>query len=262
MGGAARRWAAALEALAIPEAILDAAPESPWGFDVGLFSRIADARDRRDTPAGQRALEALPEGGSVLDVGCGAGAASLALVPPAGELVGVDPSAGMLAAFAERAGTLGVAHREIEGGWPEAADRTPAVDVVVCHNVLYGVPAILPFAEALTRHARGRVVVEITAEHPLAWMAPLWRELHGLDRPSGPTADQAVAALREAGLPVAAEPGERRSRSAEDPLEERIAFARRRLCLPADRDDEVRAALERHPRPEVQATLALWWDVG
>src|SRR5436305_422520 len=71
---AAERWAQALAAWAIPPAILTAAPESPWGFPTQLFERRADTVPAEPTPSTQRALEALPEGGAVLDVGCGAGA--------------------------------------------------------------------------------------------------------------------------------------------------------------------------------------------
>ncbi len=40
---AAERWAEALAGWAIPEPILAAAPESPWGFPSDLFARRADA---------------------------------------------------------------------------------------------------------------------------------------------------------------------------------------------------------------------------
>src|SRR2546426_789904 len=69
----------------------------------------------------RRSLEALPEGGSILDVGCGAGAASLPLSSRAGELIGVDTSNEMLDAFRERAERGGVAVRTIAGHWPEVA---------------------------------------------------------------------------------------------------------------------------------------------
>ena len=67
------------------------APESPWTFPVDLFASRADAAARQfePTPSNLRALEALPEHGAVLDVGCGAGAASLPLAVRAGRLVGV-----------------------------------------------------------------------------------------------------------------------------------------------------------------------------
>ena len=73
---AADHWRQALAGWAIPSHILAAAPESPWGFPVSQFAWRADALMDLPTPSQGRAFEVLPEGGSVLDVGCGAGAAS------------------------------------------------------------------------------------------------------------------------------------------------------------------------------------------
>src|SRR5438105_1630635 len=102
MGRAADRWREALGRWAIPPEILEAAPESPWTFPVELFASRTDAAVERPTPSNLRALEAVPEGGSVLDVGCGAGAASMPLAGRASRLVGVDTSEGMLEEFARR----------------------------------------------------------------------------------------------------------------------------------------------------------------
>src|SRR5689334_115022 len=96
---AAEYWKQALATWAIPPEILAAAPESPWGYPTALFTRRAEAALAQRTPSAEVALAALPEGGVVLDVGCGAGAASLPLASRAGTLIGVDPSADLLAAF-------------------------------------------------------------------------------------------------------------------------------------------------------------------
>jgi hypothetical protein len=115
--------------------------------------------------------------------------------------------------------------------------------VVVCHHVLYNVPDLEPFAAALTDHARRRVVAELTDRHPLVGLAPLWRRFHGLERPAGPTADDAAAALRALGLDLERQDWEADARLGFDRLEDLVAFTRRRLCLPADRDAEVAEAL-------------------
>ena len=71
---ALERWRRALEARAIPDTILAAAPESPWGFPAEAFRRRAEAAsDAAPTPTTSCALEALPDGGTVLDVGVGGG---------------------------------------------------------------------------------------------------------------------------------------------------------------------------------------------
>jgi SAM-dependent methyltransferase len=242
--GALARWREQLEDWAIPEEILAAAPESPWGCPVGLFrSRARRAGSRPATPSNREAARFLPAGGTVLDVGAGGGAASLPLAGVAGRLVAVDESPAMVAAFLAAAEAAGVAAEGVEGRWPEVAGRVAPADVVVCHHVLYNVADLAPFADALTGHARRRVVAELTDRHPLVGLGPLWRRFHGLERPTGPGADDAVAALEALGLRVARQDWESQDRFGFDDLDELVAFTRRRLCLPADRDPEVAAAL-------------------
>jgi SAM-dependent methyltransferase len=239
------RWRAQLEAWAIPEEILAAAPESPWSFPVGLFRARAERAGAagRQTPSNREAVRWLPPGGSVLDVGAGAGAASLPLAAVAGRLVAVDESAAMVEAFLAAAAGAGARAEGVQGRWPEVAGRVGPADVVICHHVLYNVADLAPFAAALTDHARHRVVVELTDRHPLVGLAPLWRRFHGLERPSGPTAGDAAAALAALGLDVERQDWESGDRLGFDRFEELVAFTRRRLCLPADRDPEVAEAL-------------------
>ena len=242
--GALQRWREQLDGWAIPSEILAAAPESPWGYPVGLFrSRARRAGSRPATPSNLEAARFMPEGGSVLDVGAGAGAASLPLAGLASRLVAVDESPAMVASFLDAADAAGVPAEAVEGRWPEVAGRVGPADVVVCHHVLYNVADLAPFALALTGHARRRVVAELTDRHPLAGLRPLWRRFHDLDRPTGPGADDAVAALGAAGLEVDRQDWEQPDRFGFDDFDELVAFTRRRLCLPAARDPEVAEAL-------------------
>lgn len=267
MGAAADRWRQDLASWAIPEDILRAAPESPWSFPVELFSTRADAAGGRLSPSNERALEALPEGGIVLDVGCGAGAASLPLASRAGRLVGVDQSPGMLEAFGERAERAGVPAEAIEGSWPDTSDRAPVADVVVCHHVAYNAPDLDRFAVALSAHARRRVVVELTETHPMSNLNELWMRFHGLARPSRPTADDAVAVLREVGLDPGRHDWTAATAGGFARREDLVAFTRRRLCLPPERDPDVLEAIagrivERdglYGYPD-RPTVTLWWD--
>src|SRR5512132_1728696 len=242
--GALARWREQLEDWAIPEEILAAAPESPWGCPVGLFrSRARRAGSRPVTPSNRDAARWLPAGGTVLDVGAGGGAASLPLAGRAGRLVAVDESAGMLEAFRAAAARTRVPAETVNGHWPEVAGLLAPADVVVCHDVLYNVPDLEPFARALTDHARRRVVAQLGERHPLVEEAPLWRRFHGLERPSGPTAGDAEAALRALGLAVERQDWTAGPRASFATVEDLVAFLRRRLCLPREREAELAAVV-------------------
>lgn len=269
---AAARWRDQLADWALPEHITAAVPDSPWALPRDVFTRRAD--DSVATPTGpsyERAAEALRPGGTVLDVGAGAGAASLPLAPWTTRLSAVDSSAEMLAALAERAERLGLAYDLTLGRWPDIAGALGPADVVVCHHVFYNAPELEAFGRALTDHARRRVVVELTATHPLRALNPLWKLLHNLDRPDGPTATDALAVLREAGIDAHREQRPRPPRPEYASFANLVAMTRLRLCLPAERDAELAAALvhlgadPEHPRdlgsPE-DALVTLWWDVG
>lgn len=259
---AAERWAEALGAWAIPPEILAQAPESPWGFPTGIFAHSAHqvvATGAEPAPTAGRALEALPAGGSVLDVGVGGGATSLPLASCAGHITGVDENRALLESFAAAAERLGVAHTEVEGTWPDVAGAVDPVDVVVCGHVFYNVADLVPFVRALTATARQRVVAELTVAHPQAHLNPLWRRFHGIDRPTGPTVDDALAVLGEAGVDAEVERWEAPGRWESAPREELVAFARRRLCLPAERDPEVDAALDELAGPAPRQLATLWW---
>src|SRR3712207_8050916 len=99
---ALRSWDRALASWAIPEELLAAAPERPYGFGVGLFDHRAEEAMRIETPSRRLAIQALPDNGTVLDVGCGGGAAWLPPARQAGCIVGGDQQVEKLQAFAAR----------------------------------------------------------------------------------------------------------------------------------------------------------------
>ena len=238
----AERWAAALADWAIPEEILQRAPEPPWGFPVKLFTGNALAsmgEAGEETPSRRRAREALAGGGAVLDVGAGAGAGSLPLAPPATYVEAVDESAEMLDSFSGLASDRGVRHRTTQGRWPDVAD-------------------IVPFVRALDGHARRRVVVELTASHPLSDLNDAWRVLHGVVRPDHPTAEDLHGLVAAMGMAVQMERFTRASGRDERDVAARVALARRRLCVGPERDEEIAALLPWGER----RLVTLWWDAG
>jgi SAM-dependent methyltransferase len=265
------RWKTDLSGWGVPEAILKAAPEEPWVFPKGVFSHRAKRQViDRIGPSYRRAEEALPPGGSVLDIGSGAGAASLPLAAEASRITGVDTDPGMLASLADIAAGLPEPHAEVTtfaGRWPDVASQVPPADIVVCHHVLYNVMDLRPFVEALGGHARVRVVVEMTEHHPVEPMNPLWMRFHGLERPKGPTWEDAVDAISSLGHDVGVERWDTAPLHVYDSFEEMVAYHRRRLCLPSSADPEIAAALEElgvDPANPVglgagRALITIWW---
>ncbi|MGI9007328.1 MAG: class I SAM-dependent methyltransferase [Streptosporangiaceae bacterium] len=89
-------------------------PGQGWRWDETLYAGAAPyySRGRMPYPAGL--IAALRDGlaldgtGAVLDAGCGPGALTLLLAPLAGEVTGLDGSAGMIAAARSAAGRAGI----------------------------------------------------------------------------------------------------------------------------------------------------------
>lgn len=245
---------------AIPERLRAAVPASPYFFDPDVFTQAAlEALDRSDdSPSDEAAREALPDAGSVLDVGCGAGAASLRLRPR--HVVGVDTNRPLLDAFLGVARRFGVQADAVEGGWPDVATLCPPAEVVVCHHVFYNVADLAGFATALDQHAQRRVVVELTAVHPMAWLAPYWLALHGLGQPDRPTAHDAVEVLAQLGFEVRQRRWKRHYQMIGEHGTHRLDAMARRLCLPPERHDELRHVVEDLPPPTEREMVTLWWQ--
>jgi hypothetical protein len=182
------------------------------------------------------------------------------LAPPASELIGVDRSGAMLDEFVQAATLAGVARRTVHGSWPEVADTTPVGDVVVCHHVLFDVPDVIPFVVALTEHAQLAVVVEIPTRHPMSALSPAFRHFWDLERPDGPTHHDLMAVLDELGLQpeFITSPRATLPNYAADP-EAFVQMVRRRLCLSADRDEELAEWLAENPLPWPDTVATIRW---
>jgi SAM-dependent methyltransferase len=241
------RWREELERWAIPPEIVAAAPESPYGFPTELFRTRGEQATGQagPTPTITRAIEGLPDGGRLLDVGCGGGASSLPLARRTGVVVGVDAQEDMLAGFLANARAAGVDAEAVHGRWPDVADRVAPVDVAVAGHVLYNVADLEPFARGLATVARSLVVCELTERHPLHWMNDLWLRFHNVERPDGPGAADALEALAELGYDARMELWSAPTRGGGfDRRTDAVALIRRRLCLDSSHDDEVIDALD------------------
>lgn len=257
---AAQQWADELAAWAVDPEILAAAPEPSDDLPPEVF---AAGQDRTPSPLAELARSALRPGGGVLDVGAGAGATSLDVVPPDGHLHAVDTQPSMLRALEAAARDRGLDVTTYVGTWPDVADQVPGCDVAVCAHVLYNVPDLAPFATALTSKTRDLVVVELTGTHPLRRLAPIWEAVHGQPLPTGPTADLAVSVLRDAGLdPQVHERVYQPVVRTGALLETWIDLTRQQLHLPPQRRDEVVRLMQRHPATPRRSVVLSWPGSG
>ncbi len=187
-------------------------PSAPEGFTKSAESY--DAAVRHNIAGSERLIMALPDGGyaQVLDVGCGTGWTSAAMVRRfgVGRIVGVDPSEGMLEQFAAKLGdefpAVQVDLRAEDVMDMDVPDA--AFDAVICAMALHWFPdkpgAIARMARALVP---GGVMGILTAG---AGGEDAWRQvLQGVGAPEDWTGwfaanqldvDQMAAYLQAAGM--------------------------------------------------------------
>lgn len=257
MTTAAEQWKKDLASWAIPQEILDQAVEKPWIHPPALFE-IPDVI--QDSLSHQRAREAMPDGGTVLDIGCGGGIATFAITPPAKHVIGVDEQQAMLDLYVANARKYSVTSETILGQWPSVAARTPMADVVTVFHVAFNVGDIVPFLAELNSHARKRVVIEVPVIHPMSNMNEGWKHFWNVIRPTVPVAGDLVDVLSEMGIAANIEYFE-----SEILLDKKVdganGFIRRRLCLPEQRQGEVDAFIADHPIPDRRKLAVIWWDI-
>jgi hypothetical protein len=129
----------------------------------------------------------------------------------------------------------------------------------VCHHLVYNVADLATFASQLASHARRRVVIELTAVHPMAWLAPYWKALYGLAQPDRPTAADAVAVLTGLGFDVHQESWSRELQMIGELGDDQVERIARRLCLRPERSAELRQLLATTPPPSNREVVTIWW---
>ena len=155
---------------------------------------------RKDDEALNTLLELTPEGGSVLDVGGGAGRFAIALAARRGAaMTVVDSSPSMLEQLeASVAEMEGANVTGVNAEWESA--KVEAADLVLCSHVVYGVADIRPFLQKLHDHARQRVVMVSFVDSPQAGVAPLWEPVYGEERINLPALPELMNVLWEMGI--------------------------------------------------------------
>ena len=254
----ADHWRENLASWAIPKEIIEQAPTSPWIHPVELF-QIDTNQKLESTPSTKAALAGLREEASVLDIGCGGGKATFELIPQVKIAIGVDHQSVMLEKYQEYASSKNIAVQTFFGDWPDIASQVPTAEVVLAHHVLYNVSKIEDFINALSSHATSRVVVELPTLHPLTSMNSYWKHFWNLERPSSPTANDALEIIRELGFDAKIEFFEA-APFKEIALEKMVEFNRIRLCLPSTKDVEI-LEFTKQQKPEVRKLATIWWDV-
>ena len=268
MTPAADRWAADLRSWAIPDELLAAVDESPYGWPQEFWKRRSELARVEDEPVTTGIVRGLlgPEG-VLADVGAGRGRASLPLAREGHRLVCVEKDPAMAAGLREDSAGLEV--EVVEESWPAASSQMSDVDVVMSAHVVYDVQDIGPFLLAMHRRARSGVVLEVTESHPWSSMAPYYRALHGLERPTGPTATDLTHVIREVlGVDSNIEWWERGGQLWFADWDEIEAFYGRRLVLPLHRRAELRPLLATHVEEragrlyvggEARRLATIWW---
>jgi 2-polyprenyl-3-methyl-5-hydroxy-6-metoxy-1,4-benzoquinol methylase len=265
-------WRVALEAWAIPQRLIDAVGVDPHRWQPEFWERMRQVENARlaDTPT-FKLVDSLSRGGSVLDVGAGTGRLAIPLAAKGHRVTAVERDPAVAQALAGEALRSGVRLTQVVGAWPLVAGNTGVHDVVLSTQVVYDVPGIGGFVEAMHDRARRAVVVEMTPRHPWSALSRYFRSLHDLARPSRPTVEDFIDVVVEVTKVI---PQQERwvtpsgLRFAD--MQELLTFYRRRLLVPPLRSMEAAALLEpdiRHTEdgwlvlgPAERDVVTLWWQ--
>lgn len=140
----------------------------------------ADPR-RTDEPALDRLLDLVRPGETWLDIGAGGGRYALPIALKAGEVIAVDPSAGMLEQLREGMTDAGVSNvRVVESRWP--MESAPRADASLIAHVGYDIEELGPFLDAMEATSERLCVAILLASSPAAAAANYFEQVHGEPR--------------------------------------------------------------------------------
>jgi SAM-dependent methyltransferase len=136
---------------------------------------------------------------AIVDVGGGAGRYSLPLALRCRDVVNVDPSAAMLAAFAANAGPAGIANaRAIQADWLQV--DPPRGSFALVNHVTYLTREIVPFVEKLEAAATRRVLITVGNPPPPSRNRELFPLVYGEPEELVPGHRELVTVLWELGI--------------------------------------------------------------
>ena len=194
-------WAATVRANREQAERVREAPESGdfYAPVTGLF--VADPR-RSDDAVLDLLLETARPDETWLDIGAGAGRFALPLALRVGEVIALDPSAGMLDALRDGMERHGIHNvRPIHARWPvdPEAGPAPSADVALIAHLGHDVEAIGAFLDAM-EDAAGRLCVAVMTERaPSASVGPFWPVVHGEQHVELPALRELLAILEARG---------------------------------------------------------------
>jgi CTP:molybdopterin cytidylyltransferase MocA/SAM-dependent methyltransferase len=175
---------------------VDRVREVPDGTDfyAPVTSLFRVDPDRADDVVLDALRQLAVPGETWLDVGAGAGRYALPLARVVGEVVAIEPSAGMLDALREEMSTHRIANvRPVEARWPMA--DPPVGDVSLMAHVGYDIEAVGPFVQALEGSARRLCVAVLMERQPASLVDPFWPIVHGEARVALPALPEFVELL-------------------------------------------------------------------
>lgn len=249
------RWREMVAAAAAPDPC-QVVGEDPWQHRAERFNRVG----RKYADAG---LEPLSEGllgtDVVADIGAGTGRHALPISKLCARVIAIEPSAAMRAHLEAGVASERARISVISEPWPCAIEP---VDLAYSCHVLYGVADAAEFLDQMTRAARRTCKLVLGLRAPAERIGPLWRAIHGVERPPRPAALEALALLHQLGHAASF----RVLAGTEKPMlflpnEDDLDDLCRRLRLPPVDPERarVRSALERlYPRASADQP----WDLG